>query len=108
MVAPGKPVRREFVADSYGTERKPPPLTEQMAKARALFSNEDFRGVKAECRRILRDPAMPEQAKMEAMDMLDRVRVDPGPLAAVVAGVIIIGLLFMFLVTKTGAIPTGH
>jgi hypothetical protein len=107
MVADGKTTRREFVADSYGMERKPPPLTETMAKARALFSGEDFRGAKAECRRILRDPASTEQAKMEAMDMLDRLRVDPGPLAATVAGLIIIGLLFLYLVTKTGAIG-GH
>ena len=107
MVAPGKPIKREFVADSYGTERTPPPLTEQMTKARALFGDEDFRGARAECKRVLRDPASPEQAKMEAMDMLDRLRVDPGPLAAVVAGIITIGLLFLFLVTKTGAIG-GH
>lgn len=92
--------RRDYVPDA---KRKGGPLqTPELAKARALYADEDIRGARAEARRISKDAAAPVEARWEADDLLDRTDIDAGPLAAGVAMLIAIALMLMYYAALSG------
>ena len=90
--------RRDYIPDAKrlsGTLATP-----ELEPARALFTEGDYAGVRAEAKRILASKDISAEARMEAGDLLDRTDIDHGPIATAVAFLILVALMLMFVATN--------
>jgi len=90
--------RRDYTPDSK--RLKESLQTPEMARARALFDQDDYASARSEAKRVRKSKESSPEAKMEAGDLLDRTAIDQGPIATAVAFVIMLGLMLMFFATN--------
>jgi hypothetical protein len=90
--------KRDYIPDAkrVGDGAQAP----ELAKARELFAAGDYQAARAEAKRLARRKDVSAQARMEAEDLIDRMEIDHGPVAAAVAFVIMLGLMLMYFATN--------
>jgi hypothetical protein len=90
--------RRDYIPDA---KRVTGALaTPDLARARELFEQGDYAGVRAEAKSVLKSKDASPEARMEAGDLLDRTDIDHGPIATAVAFLILVALMLMFVSTS--------